>query len=603
MDSALWKEAVSMTRMHADHNALIRLLYGLTMLFFVSMGAWSAHAQSTSGPNPPPPQVHELLNLMQDPAVRAWIDQQQKSSPTPVFAEQSPTATLPTASEKMAARTASLRSHLASLAAAAPRLPSEFRSAADRLLAELRGRSLVGVLILVLGFVALGAGTEWAFRKVTAYPQQRIVALPMETVSERMRAIGLRLAFGLSELAIFGLGSIGAFLAFDWPPLLRQVVLAYLVAAVALRLALVLLRFLLAPDGSGEQDRERFRIVPLTADAARYWYRRLAFFIGWFALGWATLDVLSSLGFSPEARELVAYVLGLGLLAIALNVVWTRPRSLDVRPDVTQRPAHQRVAPWLLSLCLVLLWGFWVVGFMRLFWLLAVALLLPPAIKVARMASHHVTRPASGSEALSTPGLMAVFLDRGLRALLIVGATLVLAHAWQIDLVEMTGRDTLLTRLLRGALSSVVILLVADLIWQVVKSLIDRQLSQTETLSPSGTEAAVRQARLRTLLPIFRNVIFIVLAVVAVMMVLSALGVEIGPLIAGAGIVGVAVGFGSQTLVKDVISGIFYLLDDAFRVGEYITSGSYKGTVESFGFRSVKLRHHRGPLFTVPFGV
>ena len=251
----------------------------------------------------------------------------------------------------------------------------------------------------------------------------------------------------------------------------------------------------------------------------------------------------------------------------------------------------------------LLLWGFWVVGFMRLFWLVAVALLLPPAIKVAQMASHHVSRPPSGSGAPSTPGLTAVFLDRGLRALLIAGAAFLLAYTLRIDLVEMTGRDTLLTRLLRGALSSVVILLVADLIWQVVKSLIDRRLSQTETLSPPGTEAAVRQARLRTLLPIFRNVIFVVLAVVAVMMALSALGVEIGPLIAGAGIVGVAVGFGSQTLVKDVFSGVFYLLDDAFRVGEYITSGSYKGTVESFGFRSVKLRHHRGPLFTVPFGV
>jgi small-conductance mechanosensitive channel len=85
-------------------------------------------------------------------------------------------------------------------------------------------------------------------------------------------------------------------------------------------------------------------------------------------------------------------------------------------------------------------------------------------------------------------------------------------------------------------------------------------------------------------------------------MVLSALGVEIGPLIAGAGVIGVAVGFGAQTLVKDIISGVFYLLDDAFRVGEYIQSGSYKGTVESFSLRSVKLRHHRGPLYTVPFG-
>jgi moderate conductance mechanosensitive channel len=67
-------------------------------------------------------------------------------------------------------------------------------------------------------------------------------------------------------------------------------------------------------------------------------------------------------------------------------------------------------------------------------------------------------------------------------------------------------------------------------------------------------------------------------------------------------VVGVAVGFGAQTLVKDVISGMFFLLDDAFRVGEYIVSGSYKGTVESFSLRSIKLRHHRGYLYTVPFG-
>jgi small-conductance mechanosensitive channel len=80
------------------------------------------------------------------------------------------------------------------------------------------------------------------------------------------------------------------------------------------------------------------------------------------------------------------------------------------------------------------------------------------------------------------------------------------------------------------------------------------------------------------------------------------MGVQIAPLIAGAGIFGVAIGFGSQTLVKDVLSGVFYMLDDAFRVGEYIQSGSYKGTVESFSLRSVRLRHQRGPVYTVPFG-
>jgi small-conductance mechanosensitive channel len=92
------------------------------------------------------------------------------------------------------------------------------------------------------------------------------------------------------------------------------------------------------------------------------------------------------------------------------------------------------------------------------------------------------------------------------------------------------------------------------------------------------------------------------LVAMTAMMALSQLGVEIGPLIAGAGVMGVAIGFGAQTLVRDVISGIFYLIDDAFRVGEYIQSSSYKGTVESFSLRSVKLRHHRGPLYTVPFG-
>ena len=87
------------------------------------------------------------------------------------------------------------------------------------------------------------------------------------------------------------------------------------------------------------------------------------------------------------------------------------------------------------------------------------------------------------------------------------------------------------------------------------------------------------------------------------MMALAAMGVEIGPLIAGAGVLGVAIGFGAQTFVRDVIAGMFYLLDDAFRVGEYIQSGNYKGTVEGFSIRSVRLRHHRGPVYTVPFSL
>ena len=125
---------------------------------------------------------------------------------------------------------------------------------------------------------------------------------------------------------------------------------------------------------------------------------------------------------------------------------------------------------------------------------------------------------------------------------------------------------------------------------------------QAQATPEVSANKARRRARVRTLLPIGRNLAFIVLVVMTLLMVLSSLGVEIGPLIASAGVVGVAVGFGAQTVVRDIISGMFYMLDDAFRVGEYIQSGNYKGTVESFSLRSIKLRHQRGPLFTVPFG-
>jgi len=152
-------------------------------------------------------------------------------------------------------------------------------------------------------------------------------------------------------------------------------------------------------------------------------------------------------------------------------------------------------------------------------------------------------------------------------------------------------------------LSAVVILLIADLLWQATKTAIDRKLAEAAEVGHPNTDEARRHARLRTLLPIFRNILFVTVIVVAAMMALAALGVQIGPLIAGAGVVGVAIGFGAQGFVRDVIAGMFYLMDDAFRVGEYIQSGNYKGTVEGFSIRSVKLRHHRGPVYTVPFSM
>ena len=435
-----------------------------------------------------------------------------------------------------------------------------------------------------------------------ARARKRINELPLETVGDRLRAVAMRLAFGAGLVAAFALGSVGAFLAFDWPPLLREIVLGYLLAFLALRLALVVGGFLLSPGGNDVHNVERFRIVPMGTEAARFWHARLGLLVGWFAFGWVTAALLSVLGFSLDARHLVAYVLGLGLLAIGLEMVWRRPDAVGDRPPGSQRRLGRTARSILLSAYFVAVWALWVAGAIPAFWLAVLAVALPAAIGVTQRSVNHILRPPGVDAGTGPPSVRAVILERGLRAALIIGAALLLAHAWQVDLVDLTASDTLFTRLMRGAVSAIVIVLLADFAWHVMKTVIDRRLVEAQNLGEPNTEDARRRARARTLLPILRNVLFVTLLAMAAMMALAALGVEIGPLIAGAGVIGVAIGFGAQTVVKDVISGMFYLLDDAFRVGEYVQSGSYKGTVEFFSLRSVKLRHQRGPLYTVPFG-
>ncbi len=113
-----------------------------------------------------------------------------------------------------------------------------------------------------------------------------------------------------------------------------------------------------------------------------------------------------------------------------------------------------------------------------------------------------------------------------------------------------------------------------------------------------GTSAS----RLATLLPLFRNIVLIAVVISILLIVLMEFGVNVGPLFAGAGIIGIAVGFGSQALVRDIFAGAFFLFDDAFRKGEYLDVGGVKGTVEKISVRSFQLRHHLGALHTIPFG-
>lgn len=161
------------------------------------------------------------------------------------------------------------------------------------------------------------------------------------------------------------------------------------------------------------------------------------------------------------------------------------------------------------------------------------------------------------------------------------------------------GLDT--ARSFIGILFTVV---VAYIIWALISVAIERKISghNVEEAESGGEGGGAGGDRFATLLQLFRKFLFGFLLIVVFLIILSSLGIDITPLLAGASVFGLAIGFGAQTLVKDIISGIFFLMDDAFRVNDYIQVGNSMGTVEEISIRALKLRHPRGSLFIVPFG-
>ena len=160
----------------------------------------------------------------------------------------------------------------------------------------------------------------------------------------------------------------------------------------------------------------------------------------------------------------------------------------------------------------------------------------------------------------------------------------------------------------RALFESLVTLGLALLFWRFASAYIARKIREATPEDVTKEDdiddefgGAVSRGRSHTLLPLLRKFVGTVLVVMVTLIIISALGVNIGPLLAGAGVIGLAVGFGAQKLVCDVLSGFFLLLDDAFRVGEYIQAGSIRGTVEAITLRNVMLRHHLGMLQIVPY--
>jgi len=553
---------------------ILRLLIVLITMALVSASAQAADA-------PAPEKVQALLQILSDPEVQQWIAQQRLA----------PNSNTPTANSSedgvLAGQIDGIRAHLASIQAAAPMVPGALAEVAQRVHGEMDAEGMSSMFLLVAAFAALGFGMERLFWLVSGGVRKWIMASPMDKPVDRLRTMFVRFGFGASWVMAFALGTVGAFLAFDWPPALREVLLRLLVAVVMVRLSLVLGRLLFAPGG------ERFRMLPIDTTEAWFWHRRLVLNLAWFALIYAVVETLIAQGASEGVWRVVAYAMSLVQLAFVMEMVWRRP---GVRNE------HYKTVGWLLTVAFVVLLLLRIVGAFGVFWFAALSLGVYGIMRLISAIALHLERaPGAAADAVVVPSIQAAAVVRAIRLVLIMVAALVLARNMGIDLAQLMAGGTVPVRIVRSLFNLIIIGLFADLVWFVFKAMIERRMAEVQGMDANDSLAG-QASRLRTVLPILRNVSFVTLASIAVLMGLSALGVDIAPMVAGAGVVGIAVGFGAQTLVKDIVSGVFFLFDDAFRVGEYIQSGNYKGTVESFSLRSVRLRHHRGPVYTVPFG-
>ena len=543
-----------------------------------SAGAQTPATTATPGPaGAPPAEVRQMLQLMQTPQAKQWMATQMQAMPAAGAANADQMSVL---SDLLG----HARRHFDLVSGAAMELPHEIETASDIVDREVEPSGWTLVTIEVLALLLAGLVAEMLFRLLVPKPRIRRADGEVVTVAHHAAA---NLAYRIVPALVFGVATLVPLVVFKWPPITQSMAIAIAIALLVVRFTISFGRLLVTlvtlPKADGTRDVSR--------STALFWFRRSAVFIIYFAFGWVIIQLMLPLGFSSGSRYLVGYTLGIGLLLIATEAVWSRPRDDGQRSTTIS---------WMLTIYFVALWLLWVGGLNLVLWIGIYIVLLPRALRVATLAVRSLHQAEAGF--LAKRRIAAVLLDRGVRAAIIAIAAVWLGRILGLAADRMAAGDTMIDRITRGSLGGIVILLSADLLWHLARAYINARLEDSALDGAANDEEKAKRARLQTLLPIFRNILAVVIAVIAVLMVLSGLGVEIGPLIAGAGVVGVAVGFGAQTIVKDVISGMFYLWDDAFRIGEYIESGSHKGVVEAFSLRSVRLRHHRGPLTTVPFG-
>ena len=487
---------------------------------------------------------------------------------------------------------------------------------------QARVASLGGKLLLVMGGGLLAERlARWLLRRPDAWLERRAAAVagPMR-VLRRLPYIAGHLLLDLLPVLAFGaaaLGTIGALAT--WPSnriIMETVALAYMAARAVMAAG----RVVFAPA------RTRLRLLRCEDETAAYatlWIRRLALTLVGF---YATSELALLFGL-PYAAHQAIWRIGLLTLSIlgAILVLQNRvavarllaapPLAEGDAPDGARRflrAARDRLAMgWhvIVILWLLAAWTIWALrlpgGFERLtsaslatLALIVIGKLLDEGLRrgLTRLftISPELARRHPGLELRANRYLPALRGALSFAVLLVV--LVLLLEAWGLGALSwfQTGRWG------GRAVSAVMIVLTTAgfslAIWEAANAAIARHLAAL----PEDGQAA-QSARVRTLLPMLRTALGIVLVIVVGLTLLAEVGINVAPLLAGAGVVGLAVGFGSQTLVRDVITGIFLLFEDAVAVGDTVTVGGLSGTVEQLSIRSIRLRALDGSIHIVPF--
>jgi len=580
--------------------------------------AVAADKAGSTSPSPATTQeIDQLINILENEDARNRLIEQLRSAATetpakPAPVEEEPGGFATRALATLADGATSVGAHLfdaLSFIKQAPRLFEWLRVMAN----QPHERQQIGMALLQLA-IALGVGllTESGVVLALRRFHNRISRNGALTFWRKLGRAGLGLLLGLLPIIAFWVAATAA-LALLQPAETTSLIAVVLINAHAAAQTLVLLaRLILAPRTPA------IRLVPLPdglAESADRWIRRIVrIALYGYALALATL-------FVGLPQVLVSFVMKLlGVIVAILLVLLVRRFQRAIAVRVKSRPATSRFSA---NSPIIRFWHLPVLAyiFIALFiWLartgdamayLARATVLTLIViavgaGIVAASDHFVFRSISRTSWLERRD--SSFRARALRYIgaarfaLIVAiawtAIILIAESWELDAAawfeEVGGMH-----LVSGLVSIAIIVVIAIGAWEAVSIVIERRLAATD----DGTlEGLRRAARLRTLMPLFDRITFLILAICVVMITLSELGIDIAPLLAGAGVVGIAVGFGAQAFVKDVLAGMSAILEGSMSVGDIVSLGDKGGVVESMSLRVLRLRDFDGTVHTIPFG-